>query len=443
MKKYKRALIIWAVVLAVLLVVPFLIPMSSYIGQVEQIASEKLGVPVKIGFMRVAILPTPRLNIGEVVVGDQEDFSVEEVAVVPALSSLFSDVKTISSIKVDRPVIKESALDILSNLSSEDEEESTITLVIREISVSRAQLIWPNMDLPEFDVDITLRADNKPESARFETTDGKLKLNLVPEGDSQMLTLKADRWTVPVGMPLLIDKLNGQMMLTDDKLDIQQLDAELYEGKVNVSAVLDWQAGWKMDGKLDVSGLELSKPVAMASPNTRLSGKLSGNGNFKAAAKSPAELVDRLQAQFPFKVENGVLTGVDLMKAASLLLTSGETGGETKFDTLSGVLNVSGKQYHLRNLQVASGALNASGDVKVKPNKALDGEVKVAVKKGATLVEVPLNISGTVDKPMAFPTKAALAGAAAGAAIAGPAGATVGIQAAEKLKNLFGGSKKD
>lgn len=414
--------------------------MSAYVSQAEQAASGALGVPVKIGGLRVALLPTPRLNVSDVVVGSNEDFTVEDVAVVPAIFSMFSEVKTISSLKVKRPVIKQSALEIVSPLGKADAAKSEpASVTISEISISKAQLVWPDMALPEFNVDVVMTDDNKPESAQIATTDGKVKIDLVPEDDRQRITMSARNWTLPVGVPLLIDRLDSEMMLVDKRLDIQRLDIELYEGKVSTDAVLTWQKNWSLEGKLNVAGVQLAKPVSMVSQSTQLSGKLSGDGSYKASAKEPAKLMEQLQANFRFKVLDGVLDGVDLAKAATLLGTKGGMDGQTRFDTLTGMLNVAGKQYHLRNLDIASGLLKATGDVKIKPNKELGGEVKVEIKKGTTLVAIPLQVTGTTEKPMVLPTKAALTGAAAGTAILGPGvGTSLGIQAADKLKGLFG-----
>ncbi|MEY3746945.1 MAG: hypothetical protein RL194_404, partial [Pseudomonadota bacterium] len=288
--------------------------------------------------------------------------------------------------------------------------------------------------------DIALTAENKPESARITTTDGKLRIDLIPEDARQLITLAAKSWTLPAGPAFLIDELAGQMVLTGKTLTIEKLDAKLYGGKMHADAVLDWQNNWQLNGKLLAEGVELSKPVALVSKSTQLSGKLAADGSYKAAAKTAGSLLDHLQANFKFNVQDGVLDGVDLAKAATLLVTKGTSGGQTQFDTLSGLLNVSGKQYHLRNLLVVSGLLKASGDVKIKADKTLDGVVKVEIRKGATLAAVPLQVSGSTEKPMVFPTKAALAGAAAGTAILGPGvGTSLGVQAAEKVKGLFGG----
>ena len=128
------------VAVAVLFFVPFLIPMSAYIKQAEELAAAKLGVPVSIGSLRVALLPSPRLNVGEVVVGKNNEFSVEYVSVVPALTSLLSDAKVISSVQVKKPVIKKAALDILANLSKQPKDaSSTTTVSVRQINVEDAK----------------------------------------------------------------------------------------------------------------------------------------------------------------------------------------------------------------------------------------------------------------------------------------------------------------
>jgi len=441
LKNLKRILIAVFALLAVLVVLPFLIPMGTYIVQVERLASNVLGLPVKVGSLRAALLPTPRLHVGDVVVGDNEDFTVENVTVVPAVFSLFSEVKTISSLKIERPVIKQSAMDIVARLTNSDAGESgPAKVTIREISIRQTQLVWPEMNLPELDADIALTEENKPESARITTTDGKLRVDLTPEDGRQLITLTAMNWTLPFGPAFLIDELAGQMVLTGKTLTIKKLDAKLYGGKLHADAVLDWQNHWQLNGKLLAEGVELSKPVGLISKSTQLSGKLAADGSYKAAAKTAGKLLDQLQADIKFNLQDGVLHGVDLAKAATLLVTKGTSGGQTQFDTFSGLLNVSGKQYHLRNLLVVSGLLKASGDVKIKADKTLDGVVKVEVRKGATMAAVPLQVSGSTEKPLVFPTKAALAGAAAGTTILGPGvGTSLGMQAAEKVKGLFGG----
>ena len=442
-KKWKRIASIAGVVLVALLVIPFLIPMGSYINQAERMASEELGVPVVITSLRLAFLPTPRIHAGGIVIGKDNEFSVERVSVVPSMFSLFSDVKVISQIQASKPVMKKAALDILAALSKDDETTAATPVLIRHIVLKDAQFVWPDINLPEIDVDITLSDTNTPQAARIQTTDGKVKIDLIPQGEEQVITLIAEKWTVPVGPPLLIDKLKVDMVLYDNKLDITHLDAGLYRGKISGNAKLTWNKGWQLAGKIRVDNLSVREPVSLMSKSTRVSGRLFGNGSFNGSAKEPAQLADRLRADFRFKVEDGVLYGLDLVKAATMLLSQGQQGGETKFDELSGLLNVAGKQYQFSDLKVTSGLIAADGFVKISPKKELDGVVEVAVKRSVSLAAIPLQVSGTVDNPAVFPTKAAMAGAVAGTALLGPGvGTTLGVKAAsaaDKLNGLFGG----
>jgi uncharacterized protein involved in outer membrane biogenesis len=447
MKKWKRLALIAVVILGILLIVPFLIPMSAYIQQAEQMASAEMGVPVKLQSMRLALLPTPRVNVGGIVVGNNEEIRVDDVAVVPAISSLFSEVKVISRIKVDKPIIKEAALDILDALMKDKGEPAKPAAVsVREIEINDAKLEWPGMALPEFDAEISMTAANKPETALIETTDGKLKLNLTPQGETQAINLAASDWTIPFGAPLLVNQLKADMVLHENSLEITRLDAALYRGRVRGSANLDWAKDWRVNGKLNIANLAVKEPARIMSKGTHVSGRLFTGGSFNARAKKPAALPNHLKANFPFRVEDGVLYGVDLSKAASLLLRQGQTGGETQFDEFLGVAQVNGKLYQLKDLKISSGLMSGSGNVKITPSKTLDGLAKVNVKKTAGLMEIPLQISGTLQEPIVRPTKAAMAGAVAGAAVGGPLGAGLGIKAAEGIEKLrqglFGGDEE-
>jgi len=201
-----------------------------------------------------------------------------------------------------------------------------------------------------------------------------------------------------------------------------------------------WHKGWRSNGKVKVQGLAVKEPSRLISKAVYLSGQLSGNGVFSSVAKDAEKLMDNINAEFTFKVHDGVLHGLDLIKVASLL-TKQTAGGETSFDDFSGLANAKGHQYHLNNLKLSSGLLSGSGQVVIAENKTLNGTAEVEVKRSVSLVAVPLDISGTVDNPVVLPSKAALAGAVAGTAILGPGlGTSVGIKAAgaiDKLKGLF------
>ncbi len=450
MKNSKKILIGAAVVIGLLLILPFLIPMQTYLRQTERISSEKLGQPVSINSAHLLLLPRPRVVADDIVVGKNQELKVESLVVIPTIGSLFTATKIVD-LTISKPVLKKAAIDFISALTAKKSESSEAAAVnIRHIKIDELQLVWPDSKYPAMNAEATLTGDNKLESATLETVDGKFEAKVTPNGDEQLIIVKVNKWTMPVGLPLLIDTAKLEMHLKGNKLEIPKIDAALYGGKLTGDAVLSWPESkgvrsWRMNGKLAVANLSVKQPSSMVSKSIYLSGQLFGNGNFSAKAKQPSQLADNLRADFKFKVNNGVLHGLDLVKVASLLLKQSQSGGETQFDAFSGLLNYSAKQYHMRNLKISSGLLAATGQVKVKPNKALDGVMTVDVKNSMGLTGIPLVVSGTVSKPVVLPSKAALAGAIAGTAVLGPGvGTSLGIKAAgalDKVKGLFGGDK--
>jgi len=357
------------------------------------------------------------------------------------LGSLLSETKIIE-IKITRPVIKKAALDIISALpeSHTEADAGPDAVNIKRIIVDALQLDWPGVQLPALNMDVQLTSANSLESLSLETVDGILKADVTPKDEGHLILVNAAKWTLPAGLPLLITQATLEMYLKGSQLDIPKIDLALYNGKLTGNAKLSWTKGWRTSGKLQVNNLSVKEPSSLVSKSVYLSGNLSGDSSFSSVAKDASALQDNLNANFKFNVKDGVLHGLDLVKLASLL-TKQSSGGETQFDELSGVLNAKGKQYVLHDIKMRSGLLAASGEVKVKPDKALDGVVEVELQKGVSLAAIPLQVSGTVDKPSVFPTKAAMAGAVAGTAILGPGvGTSLGIKAGgavDKIKGLF------
>ncbi len=450
MKNSKKILIAAAVVIGLLLILPFLIPMQAYLHKAEKIASEKLGVPVTIHSAHLFLLPSPRVAASDITVGKNQEIRVEGLVVVPTISTLFSATK-ILDLNISKPVINKAALEIVSALTAKKQESGEAAAVnIRHIKIDELQLVWPDAKFPIMNAEATLTGANKLESAVVKTMDGKLDAKVTPSDDEQLIVVNANKWTLPVGLPLLIDKAKLEMHLKDSRLTIPNIDIALYGGKLTGDAVLSWQenkeiVNWKTSGNLSMDNLSVKEPSSLVSRAVYLSGNLFGKGNFSSAAKEAGQLSDNLRTDFKFKVNNGVLHGLDLVKVASLIIKQSQSGGETQFDEFSGVLNSAGKQYNLSQIKISSGLISATGQIKISPKKELDGAVQVKVKRSVNLVTVPLEVSGTVDHPVVLPSKAAIAGAIAGTAVLGPGvGTSLGLKAGvaiDKLKGLFGKKK--
>lgn len=442
MKKNKKIWIGIFSLISLLIILPFFIPMRSFLNQAEQMASQQLGVTVKIANGRLALLPSPRLVLTDIKIGEQQVLNFSRVVVVPTLSSIFSATKVVE-VKITQLILKKAALDLLATLTDKANATSAVTTVnIRKISIEELQFDWPKLKLPALSLALNLGPDNQLDSAQVSTLDGKLTADLKPEGTEHVVVMHLNQFILPVGLPLLIDKGKFDMRLKSNVLDITNIDVAMYNGKLNGHMRLLWDKNWRMNGQLKIAQLSIQDPSRMVSKKVYLSGALNSQGNFSANAQEPAALADNLRADFKFSVNKGVLQGLDLVKIASFF-TKQSSGGRTQFDEFSGLLHVTGKQYHLQDLKISSGLLVADGQVKIKPNKELDGTAVVELKNSASLVGIPLDIDGTVSDPLVMPSKAAMAGAVAGTAILGPGlGTSLGMKAGtavEKFKGLFGG----
>jgi len=162
-----------------------------------------------------------------------------------------------------------------------------------------------------------------------------------------------------------------------------------------------------------------------------------------ASAASADQLINALHLETPFNVKNGVLYGVDIQKAATGLIKKKTTGGETRFDRLSGHLVMEHRGYSFTQLKIVSGTLAVDGDVNVSPKKVLSGRINAQVKAVGISTNVPLNVTGTLDEPLLYPTGGTMTGAAVGTMLMGPGiGTTVGAKVGGWVEGLFGKTKE-
>jgi hypothetical protein len=161
---------------------------------------------------------------------------------------------------------------------------------------------------------------------------------------------------------------------------------------------------------------------------------------FSADAAKAEQLANALRLETPFDVQNGVLHGTDIKKAAtSLISRDGGKGGETRFDKLSGHLAMDRGTRRFTQLNVVSGSLAADGNVTISPKDDLSGRINTKVQSSVGSAGVPLNVTGTVASPLLYPTGGTVAGAAAGTAVLGPGvGTSVGAKVGQWTEGLFG-----
>lgn len=443
MKWLKRLLALFVLLVAALGIVPFFVSVDDYRPRIEQLLSERIKEPVRLKSLRLAGLPLPHLVIEGVEIG-KADVKVGKIAVTPDLLSLLGDIKVIRSVVVSGLVINQHALDRLPLWMASDPraKPASFTVLVRNINLDDATLKLQKAAFGPFDARVSIAGNGQPEHADITTHDGKFKLAIKPAGKKFNIEAQAKDWRLPAGPPIHFTELQVKGVATLEDANLPEIRAKLYGGTVTGQMTVGWHKGLQLKGDYAVSAVELRELVPLFSPNTRLSGRLTAKPVFSANAPSAEQLKNALKLETPFDIRDGVLQGIDIQKAASSLLTK-DSSGETRFDTLSGHFAMERGTQRITGLKVSSGSLAADGNVTIAPNKALSGRVNAQVKVGGlATATVPLNLSGTLDSPLALPTGAAVTGGAIGTAILPGVGTALGAKAGNWAEGLFGGGKK-
>jgi uncharacterized protein involved in outer membrane biogenesis len=434
--------IVVAIVL-ILAVVPFFISLDDYIPQIEKEISARIKEPVKIGGLRAAGLPLPHVTVDGITVGKTEDIKVGKVTVTPDLGSLLGATKVIKSIEIDGLVLTQKAIDKIPGWIPADGGKAAQPPAVRveSIKLDDAILKLQKATFGPFDARLDLTGDGNFESASIVGRDGKLKAFIKPQKSGYLIDAVAKSWKSPVGPAILFDELTIKGVATLNEAVLNEVRARLYGGTIAGKVNVGWQKGLQLKGNADVSQVEIRSLLqALGRPPT-LSGKLVAKPVFSASAAKPDQIANALRLETPFDIQNGVLHGVDIKKAAtSLIKKDGGKGGETRFDKLSGHLALDRGTRRLTKLNVVSGSLAADGNVTISPRDELSGKINANVKAASLAsATVPLNVTGTLESPLLYPTGGTVAGAAVGTAILGPGvGTSIGSKVGQWTEGLFG-----
>lgn len=442
MRWLKAILVALVLLLVAAAALPFFVKLDDFIPRIEKEASAKLNEPVTIKSIRLAVLPVPHVTIDGITVGKSADIQLGEVTVTPVLASLLSSPKVIRSVELKSLVLTQKALDKIPAWTRTDGTATAPPVRVEYIKLNDALIKVDKAAFGPFDATVELDVSGRPLDARITTQDGKLKASVKPEKANFLVDATAKEWKLPVGPPILFDELAIRGVVSTTGADFSQVAAKLYGGTVNGRATVGWHKGLQTKGALDVKQVELKSLVPLFSPTAKISGRLTAKPVFSAAAANADQLVNALHLETPFEVQNGVLHGIDIAKAATSLVKSDATGGETRFDQLSGHLVRDRGAHKFSGLKISSGSLAASGDVTISAKQELSGRVNAQVKAAGASAGIPLNVAGTVQSPVVYPTGGTMAGAAVGSVLLPGIGTGIGAKIGQSIEGLFDKKKK-
>ncbi|OIR06575.1 AsmA family protein [mine drainage metagenome] len=445
MKWFKKTLLLIGLLLAIAVILPFFITLDDYIPQIEAAASKKLKEPVSIKSIAFSLLPTPHITIEGITLEKTKDLHIGKIVVTPDFISSRKASIIIKRIEIDALALPQQAIDKIPEWSKSEAPTPANQLPqirLDSIVLTNAQVTSGKMSFGPFDAHVNLNSESKLKDASITTLDNKLKILAEPDQSNYRIDINAKKWTLPIGPKIVFDELSIKGIATLQDANFNEINATLYGGTAKGKMSVDWQKGLQINGNLDIHKVEMQKIASMLSSSTHVSGLLNAKPVFSASATSAGQLMSALHLETLFNVQNGVLYGVDIKKAATNLVKKETTGGETRFDELSGHLVMAHSGYDFTQLKISADTLGVDGDVNISDKKELSGRINAQVKALGVSTQVPLNVTGTIDSPMLYPTGGTITGAVVGTAIMGPGvGTSVGAKVGGWVENMFGKKK--
>ena len=365
-------------------VLPF-VPLDS--GPYEKAAQAWLGEPVKIGSVNLTLLPIPQLKFEKVVIGKGNGMRAGLIKATPVITSLLEDRIPLRSFELENVTFPREFLPAL--LQNKGRRAS---LGIERITAKGLKLDVPELNLPALDVNAILSPDGALKSLVISSAERRLSVKLQPQGERAAIEISAESFPLPIGVDPDLSEFLAKGTVTRSELALSEAEARVFGGRVLGTVRLRWSGGWSMEGELTARQMEAGK---IAAP-LLAGGTLQGKAVYSMKGLLPERFILNAQLDGNFTIEKGSITNVDMTR---LLQGSGSGGGTTLFSDMSGGVSADANRILVRQVRMAAGLLNATGQGEMDPQKNLSGRIQVELRAQSVQARATLTLAGTLQNP--------------------------------------------
>jgi len=378
------ALMLLLTLIVAVAVLPF-VPLES--GPYEKAAQAWLGEPVKIGTVNLTLLPIPQLKFEKVVIGKEHPMRAAVIKAAPVLTSLLEDAISLKSLELENVTFPREFLPALLQ-----DRGGRRSLGVQRVSAKGLKLDIPELNLPALEVSASLSSDGALQSVAFSNAERRLSVKLQPKGGRAGIEISADSFPLPTGADLALSEFFAKGTVTRGELALSEAEARAFGGRLLGNARIRWSSGWSMEGEFVVRQMEAGK---IAAP-LLAGGTLEGKGVYSMKGLLPERMVLNAQLEGNFTIQKGSITNVDMTR---LLQGSGSGGGTTLFSEMSGGVSADANRLLVRQIRMAAGLLNGTGQVEMDPQKNLSGRMQIELRAQSVQARATLTVTGTLQNP--------------------------------------------
>ena len=376
------------------LLLPYVLPTSQYISTIEKSATDSISEPVKIGSLHVSFLPIPSLEVLNVTIGN--DIKIKSAILTFSIFSSFNS-NNLKMIELTGINVLPGAYDRISRWSRLNSAPQLSAL--KRIYLKETKLEFKKISVPLLMGSINLTDNNKFSGASFSTNDKKININISPNQNNFLLDISAKEWKPSLSSVIVLSDLDAKVIMNTGLFQINEVDGRIYDGVLKGTASAKWKDSWSLNGELEIERVSIKKAATSFNTNIPLEGKLFGKIEISSEAQKFEKLYDAMHVNGNFQIQNGFVK-IDLGNSIRTTSKGSITGGQTRFDELSGVLKIIDKNYQLKELKLSSGILSAEGTLDIITGKELSGEIISNLKGGHTMSSGPISLEGTIKNPL-------------------------------------------
>lgn len=378
--------------LGALFVAPYAVPARDYIPTVEKFLSAKLDdQPVHIGRLSGRILPTPRLELGEVEIGRVKQLKVEQASINFALRGLVIEAKPVNSVELRGARVSGNGLQSVSvwmqRLAADNQYP------VASIVLSQGILDAGAVQLADVEGALNFGQIGEFTNAKLSANGGKYMLDMdAAAGGRVTVDLTVRNSALPLLPNWHFEELTAEGELSSKGLSISEFHGGILDGFLQGKATIDWRSGWLVQGSL------VAKTISLQRLNKLLEGNVEGSARFMMSASRLDALADSAVLEGSFTSRRGVVNGVDVIETARNYSTEHLPGGRTHFDEMNGSVAYANNMLHLKQVKITSNVLHATATLDIQEQQ-LSGSViaKLEIEEGTK--PVTLRIDGAMDRP--------------------------------------------
>ena len=369
-------------------------PMSAYAPDIEKMASEAVGEPVRVTGVRASLFPSFHVQLDNVTVGNAQDVRIGKVVAYMSFGSAWSEQKDIGKLVLEDVSAPQEALSRAQRWLAVDGKPAKMD--IERLVFKMVRLTLKNTALPSFDADVLLARDRSVRAATIETNDGRFTAEITPREQVVDVTLRGRNFTPPIGPALEFSDFTAIGKVSGSQLRLTEVEYSFYGGQGKGSARVSWGSTWTVEGDFSVQRVELEPAMTALRVAIVSDGTLEAKGRYVLQSAAVERLFDSPRVDAVFMVRKGNLSGLDLVRALQSPSRDGTAGGKTKFEELSGSLSAAGGRYAYNGVRLIAGALIATGQGEIAPDQDVSGRTYVELRSTANVIRGNFRVTGNV-----------------------------------------------